>query len=255
MAETPRGTIGAGAVEVSAARLGRSELGAGAVSVDDDAFTLVARTAEGDRVLRVPLSAIDSLDVSGDELAVLVRDGRQIIITTGEGARLRDDLCARCFTLPELTRALRAFGSRRRQRGTRATAAAEQQRFFAPFVDARRAASKTASPPDAIAAFDSAALVRAVDEALRRLVGERFGESGPARRALEAELADSCEPLYDALRVMGERAAEARARAGDLRAWRAWSLSLRDLFEAADRAWLLLDAALDLASRIPTRAT
>jgi hypothetical protein len=243
-------------IEVSATRVGRTELGEGNVAVDDDALTVVARLAGGgERLLRIPLSAIDTIALDGDEFVVSVRDGRQVTMTTAGGAQLRDEIVARCFTLPELTRTLRAFGSRRGQRGRRPTAAAEQQRFFAPFVDARRTASKNPSPVETIAAFESAALVRALDDALRRFAIERFGQNGPARRALEAELVDSSEPLHVALRILAERAIDARDRADEIRAWRTWALSLREVFEAADRVWVALDVVLDAAhvtaSRLP----
>jgi hypothetical protein len=66
---------------------------------------------------------------------------------------------------------------------------------------------------------------------------------------------DSSEPLHAALRALGERASEALEHADEIRAWRSWALSLRDVFEAADRVWVALDAALDAAyvtaSRVP----
>jgi len=142
---------------------------------------------------------------------------------------------------------LRTFGSRRGQRARRPGAAAEQQKFFAPLVDARRVASKSPSSADTIAAFESVALTHALDEALRRFASEPFGQNAPARRALEAELVDSSEPLQLALRALGERATAALEQGDEIRAWRSWALSLRNVFEAADRVWVALDAALDAA--------
>ncbi len=190
MADTPRGTIA-----VSAARVGRADLGEGTATVDDDVLTVIARPSGAERLLRIPISAIDALAIDGDEVVVSVRDGRQVAMTSGDAAQLHREIVARCFVLPELTRTLRTFGSRRGHRGRRPSAAAEQQKFFAPLVDARRVASKSASAAETIAAFESAALTHALDEALRRFASERFGQNGPARRALEAELVDSSEPL------------------------------------------------------------
>jgi hypothetical protein len=249
MADTPRGTIA-----VRAARVGRADLGEGTATVDDDVLTIIALAGGAERMLRIPLSAIDALAMDGDDLVVSVRDGRQVAIASAEVGRLRADVVARCFALPELTRTLRTFGSRRGQRGRRPNAAADQQRFFAPLVDARRAASKSSSPAETIAAFESAALTKSVDDALHRFAVERFGQNAPARRALEAELVDSSEPLHAALRLLAERAAEAKERAEEIRAWRAWSLSLRDVFEAADRVWVALDVALDDAHISASRA-
>jgi len=229
--------------------------------IDDDALTIMGGTAGAgwagtgtERSLRIPLSAIDALAIDGDELVVSVRDGRQVAIASGDAAHLHDEIRSRCFALPELTRGLRTFGSRRGQRGRRPTATAEQQRFFAPLVDARRAAMKSPSPAETIAAFEGAGLARALDDALRRFAVERFGQNGPARRALEAELVDSSEPLHAALRALGERASDARDRADEIRAWRAWAVSLRDVFEAADRVWVALDVALDAAHAAASRA-
>ena len=242
MAETPRGTIA-----VSATRLGRADLGEGTATIDDDVLTIMARPSGAERMLRIPISAIDALAIDGEEVVVSVRDGRQVAMTSADAARLHHDIVTRCFVLPELTRTLRTFGSRRGRQGRRTTAAAEQQRFFAPLVDARRTASKSSSPAETMAAFESAALTRALEDALRRFAVERFGQNGPARRALEAELVDSSEPLQTALRVLAERAKEAREHADEIRAWRSWAVSLRDVFEAADRVWVALDQALDAA--------
>jgi hypothetical protein len=245
MPETPRG--GGGTIAVRAARVGRADLGEGTATVDDDAVTIMALAGGAERMLRIPLSAIDTLAMDGDDLVVSVRDGRHVSIASGEIARLRGDISARCFALPELTRTLRAFGSRRGQRGRRPSATADQQRFFTPLVDARRAASKSQSSGDTIAAFESPALIRSLDDVLHRFAVERFGQNAPARRALEAELVDSSEPLYAALRALAERATAATERAEEIRAWRAWSQSLRDAFEAADRVWVALDVVLDQA--------
>jgi hypothetical protein len=147
--------------------------------------------------------------------------------------------------LPELTRTLRAFGSRRGQRGPRTTAARDQQRFFAPLIDARKAALAATAPGATILAFDAQRLTTAITDALHGLVGERFAEPGPEQRALEAELLDLSEPLADALTALGEAAASAAADIDDLRRWRAWAAQLRATFEIADRVWMTLDASLD----------
>src|SRR5690242_6655283 len=190
MAETPRGTV-----IVIAARVGSTDLGEGTAAVDDDALTIIGRVAGAERTLRIPLSAIDALAIENGELVISVRDGRQVAISSEEGDELRREIVVRTLVLPELTRTLRTFGSRRGQRGRRPHASAEQQRFFAPLVDARRSASKGSSHQEMIEAFDSAALTRSLEDALRRFAVERFGQNGPARRALEAELVDSSEPL------------------------------------------------------------
>jgi hypothetical protein len=151
-----------------------------------------------------------------------------------------------------------AIGSRRGRSSVRETEAAEQRRFFAGLMDARRSvgaelsemATSAESAMSAIAAFDAAALTRSLDETLHAFAVERHGDNGPARRALEAELVDLSEPLHAALQLLAETAAEAESAPHDLRRWRAWAVQLRTVFETADRAWFALDAALD-ASTLP----
>jgi hypothetical protein len=234
-------------VELLAVRLADADLGRGTAMVDSESLTLVRRDAE-DRPVRVSLSAIDSVAVREDELALSLRDGSTVRLALASADRFAEHLMAYCCTLPELTRTLRAFGSRRGQHGSRRAGAAEQQRFFAPLVEARRQAMRAGSPFDAIGLFDAATIEAAIDSTLSRFAAERYGESGPARRALGAELSDLAEPLYVALASLGEAAGSARAANGDLRAWRAWCGALKAAFEAADRVWFALDAALDAAT-------
>ena len=233
-------------VELVAVHLAGADLGRGTAMVDSDALTLVRRDAE-DRPMRVALSTIDAVMVNDDELALALHDGSTVRLAMASANRFAERLLAHCCTLPELTRTLRAFGSRRGQRASRLAGAAEQQRFFAPLVDARRQAVRAGSPFDAIDLFDAAAIGSAINATLSRFAAERYGESGPARRALEAELTDVAEPLHAALVVLGDAAVSARNANGDLRVWRAWCSALKITFEAADRVWLALDAALDAA--------
>lgn len=229
-----------------AVHFAEADLGRGTAMVDSDALTLVRRDAE-DRPVRVALSTIDAVTVNDDELALALHDGSTVRLAMAGANLFAEHLLAHCCTLPEVTRTLRAFGSRRGQRASRLAGAAEQQRFFAPLVDARRQAVRAGSPFDAIDLFDAGAIASAINATLSRFAAERYGESGPARRALEAELTDLAEPLHVALTVLGEAAAKARNADGDLRVWRAWCSALKITFEAADRVWLALDAALDAA--------
>lgn len=231
-------------VELLAVQMAGADLGRGTAMVDSDALTVVRTDAE-DRPVRVPLATIDAVAVHADELALALHDGSTIRLGMASASRFADHLIAHCCTLPELTRTLRAFGSRRGQRSSRLAAAAEQQRFFAPLVDARRQAVRAGSPFDAIELFDARAIGAAIDTTLNHFAAERYGENGPARRALEAELTELAEPLHAALAGLGEAADDTRRAGDDLRVWRAWCASLKATFEAADRVWLALDAALE----------
>lgn len=236
-----------GPIAISALRVGRTDVGAAVASVDDDGLTINVRIDGDDRALRLRFSSIDVVHVSGDEIDIVVRDGRHVLFTAPAG--LREELFTRSRALPELTRTLRAFGSSRaRHAGTaaRSTDAAEQQRFFAPFLEARRRAG---SGDDALAVFSGVALADALTKILQDFASERQPEPGPARRALEAELVDASEPLFDALTRLRQLADDAGAAMQDFRRWRAWSAQLRATFETADRVWMSLDAALEIAHR------
>jgi hypothetical protein len=234
-----------GAVQLSATRIGRTELGGGIASIDDEALSVITGSSTDDAPLRIRLASIDAASLSGHELAVALRDGTLITFVSEHAAKLHDHLLMRCRTLPELTHALRAFGSRRGRRGFRDSAPSDQQRFFAPFLEARRKAGGAGAPAAVIAAFDAASLITALEATLDTFAAERHGDYGPARRALHAELMDLSEPLRLALEALRAAATEATTGADDLRLWRIWAMQLRDTFEAADRVWLTLDVALD----------
>jgi hypothetical protein len=230
-------------ITIDATRVGRTDLGPSSVTVDDDTLTIVIRS--GESPTQIALAVIDELSLADSRLELRLRDGTRVVLSSPASADLRNDIVTRCRTLPELTRTLRAFGSRRRQRGPKSTAASDQQRFFAPLIDARRNALAANAPEATIDAFDARRLDAAVSAALRALASDRFAEPGPERRALEAELIDLSEPLSEALAALGEAAAQATDHIDDLRHWRVWAAQLRMTFEVADRVWLTLDASLD----------
>lgn len=237
-------------VPVKATRIGGAELRGGTLVLEEDALIIVLPVNAEERPVRVPFATIEMIAVETEDVIIALTDGARIeVAAESSPGELCDHLLARCCALPEVTRALRAFGSRRRQRDRRGGGAAEQQRFFAPLVDARRSAAKATVPHDVVAAFDAAAMAKAFDETLQSFATTRFGDYPPARRALEAELVDLVEPLNESLRVLEEAGTTALEAPRDLRAYRQWFARLRDTFEAADRAWFALDAALDSATR------
>src|SRR4051812_4522896 len=97
--------------------------------------------------------------------------------------------------LPELTLSLRSLGS------GRGAARAEQGRFFAPLLEARRRAAHVTSMAEVVASFSVARLGSALEETLRAFAAERYPDRAPARRAFEAELVDGAQPFFAALRV------------------------------------------------------
>lgn len=236
-------------VPVTALRVGRTDVGAARCAMDDEALTLIVRIDSEERSLRLRFATIDSAQTAGAELTLVLRDGTRVSLDAP--ASFHDELFSRFRALPELTRTLRAFGSGRARRttpGGRTTDTSEQQRFFAPFLSARRDASAAASD-QVIEAFSGRMLSAKLNATLHQFAVDREPEPGPARRALEAELVDAAEPLLDALAELDRAAQAANDDAASLQLWRVWSAQLRTTFETADRVWVALDAALDAAHR------
>src|SRR5262245_7373124 len=118
--------------------------------------------------------------------------------------------------LPELTLSLRSFGSRRGQSDTDAALAVghDQERFFAPLLDARRRAAEAHSAEEVLAAFDARRLTAALDAAVRAFAAERSAGRPAAQRALEAELLEIVESLRDALQQLREDSEQLIERKG-----------------------------------------
>ena len=189
--------------------------------------------------VRVGPEEIVCLLPGGDALTLAVAGDVSDLLALGETMRTR------AFTLPEVTRALRAYGSRRGNPGS------DHDRFFAPLVDplrdARDQVARGGSEPWRAAALaDAAAMAAALRDVLSGLAAERFPQHPPERRALEAELHDLAEPVTDALAALAERAAALRDAPDDerLTRWRAWAAALGDAFARADRAWIAALPAL-----------
>ena len=152
--------------------------------------------------------------------------------------------------LPELMLSLRSIGSRRGWPNDAVALEEEQQRYFAPLLDARRTAAKAVTRTQVIAAFDGRRVTALIDATIRAFANERFGARAPARRAFEAELFEIVEPLRDALqslRALGESPGAA-AESAELQArWALWLAQLRVVFRVADSSWPALSAALSAA--------
>jgi hypothetical protein len=188
----------------------------------------------------LPLAEIEGVVHEADTVVVHVEGGDVIRVSGSDLAPIARELTRRALVVPELTRSLRALGSPSAQPG------AEHDRYFAPFLDARRAAERAASPESAQAALDARALREALVARLRELAAERFPSEPPERRALEAELFECVEGVLATLEAL-ERAQDAlascvaRERFGR---WRAWSAALQATFASADECWPALGAVL-----------
>lgn len=148
---------------------------------------------------------------------------------------------AGAYALPEMMRDLRAYGS------SRANPGSEHDRYFAPLVDPlRRVRVEHAMPSRALAPWRVAELLDATTVGaqwrltMSALAAARCPSSPPDCRALEAELHDEAEPLFEALDALTS-AAQVLGVAPDaerVTAWRLWCKALGASLVAADRAWV-----------------
>lgn len=237
----------ASAAQVRSARVGRTIVGEATILVEEDSLLLL--TAKGDEhTTRVRLSAIRTISVDADTVCILLSDGAVIALLADAPLELHAMLLAASRALPELTRGLRGFGSQRRTHAARSTRAEEQQRFFAPLLEARREAEDTDKPGAVLVAFDGRRLRRSLEASLHAFAQACAPDSAPARRAIEAELTDAAEPFAATLEALDSAARDARGNLDDVARWRVWRAHLLRVFEAADRAWLAVDAALESPS-------
>ena len=204
------------------------------------ALVLAVATRRGGSRL-YPYAAMDGIRVenvaTGEraQLTIFLRGGDVAELTgpaalRGLARAIEDAACA----LAEQTLALRALGSPRSRPGS------DHDRFFAPLLDARRAAERATGGLARVGAFDARVIGRRLGDALAAFASERFPDSPPDQRALEAELRDLSEPATTALDRLDAAAGAVTEAADDVRfaRFREWSVALRDLFAAADAAWI-----------------
>jgi len=193
----------------------------------------------------VRIERVDGVVWEPPDLTIHV--ARDAIILSGHAALqpLGTQIIAAALTLPELTRTMHSLGSRRGRPG------ADHDRFFGALLHARRQAEGFVEPDSRLAAFDSRRLSEGMSSLLGELASERYPDSAPDRRALEAELLEYAERLFAALDALNDAAARVRESGNDVRLarWRDWTLTVQRVFEEADRCWV---AALPaLAATVP----
>ena len=223
-------------------------VGAGEATVVVDERAIVIDAAG--RELAVPLAALGGVRVSaGDARSIALHAGGAALELAprddaGEAFdALGHDIVAAAYALPEVMRGLRAYGSSRAQPG------AEHDRFFAPLVRPLRelraaheqALGRRSAPWRAAESVDATRAGAELRATLAAFAVERFPrpESAPDRRALEAELEDEAEELFDRLDALTAAAQRLHAAADVERvaAWRAWTAALAATLDAADRCW------------------
>ena len=227
------------------ATLGGRKLGAATALVDEDLLrVLLLDASDGEKAIQIRYDNIAGVGMSDGAVVVACRDGRDLAARTAEAAALRQALLGACRALPEVTRALRALGSRRSAGGARRNPGDREARFFAPFITARRASMDARDARGVIWAFDPKELQRSLLATITVFARE-IAAGHPARqRALEAELSDGVEHLEDALAGLEELAAQAVSDVDDLARWRAWANGVQRVFECADRAWVAIEPTM-----------
>ena len=206
------------------------------VRLIDDAVSIMLEDREH-------LTRVDRIDgVVWESPALTLHVGPDTVALSGHPGLqpLGTQIVTSALVLPEFTRTMRSLGSRRGHLG------ADHDRFFAALLAARRAAEGFGEPESRLAAFEPRRLATALTTLLGELAAERYPESGPDRRALEAELLEYAERVYSALDTLGEAAEQVRrsANATRLARWREWTWSAKRVFDEADRCWLAVMPAL-----------
>jgi hypothetical protein len=220
-------------VALTGAIAGIDVSGDGTLQMLDDGIRITTPTGE----FTVAESGLDGVTYRESRLTLFLRHGDVVDATgTPRLAAMTRQIVSQVCTVPELTRPLRALGSRRGQPGS------DHDRFFAPLLAARRKGERANDARQRLRAFDAAALEKSLDQTIDTLARERYPKRAPDRRALEAELLEIAIPLraaLDALHQASRRALDETA-SGDAAfvRWRSWCAAVEAVFERADRCWL-----------------
>lgn len=194
---------------------------------------------------QLPYEALTSCRTDGALLLLVAGDRGDIELTSREAAGLAAALANRSCTLPELTLAMRALGTRH------GGPAGEHDQFFKPLIQARAAAERARDAPSRMKAFDARALEESLQAMISGIATQRNPKSQPHRRAMEAQLLEFAEPLLAVLRRLEP------LELGDedvVAAWCSWSSSVRAVFTEADRFWQRVRSYLDAAPAVAARA-
>lgn len=183
---------------------------------------------------RLALEGIDGISQELRRLTLYLSSGGVLEVTGDDGLRpFGAQLLDRACTMPELTRGLRALGSRR---GTLGSA---HDAWFAPLLSARRSVEGITDPIGQLALMNAGRLAESMTKVIASLAAVRAPIDAPLQRAIEAGLEEHAAPLFTALARMAIAANALEASASDtlLLEWRRWVVTVREVFAAADESW------------------
>lgn len=229
------------ALSVAAWGLVRGEEVAGPATIEfvDEGVRVAV---EGHAATVFPIAALDGLRAAPSALTLYLDTGDVVELTDNDalpalGRRIESAVC----DVPELTLALRALGS------TRGSPGAEHDRFYAPFLAARRGAQRASDAAARLAALDAARLRGELEGVLQALAADQHPRSAPERRALETKLGELAAPAFAALDRLDEAARTFAEQGGDDASfvrWRDWAVACRTMFTEVDRCWAAAAPAL-----------
>jgi hypothetical protein len=218
---------------------GRDLDGDATITIERDALALVAGRVR----MQLELRSIEGCALLADSVELHLNGGDVVKLDVADPPELVRELERAALRLPEFTRSLRAFGSRR---ATAGALRSEHDGFFTPLLAARGAAERESSADARLIALDSRALREAVERRLRDFAIARYPSDAPERRALEAELLECAAPLH--ARFAELDAAQERLASCDpaerFARWRGWAHAVAGVFESADECWPVLGATL-----------
>lgn len=178
---------------------------------------------------------IDGISANAQALSLFLHGGDVIELRAEEKSviNLKRRLSSRLYRVPEVTRGLRSLGSLRGVPG------AAHDRWFAPFLAARRSLERTTDCDQQLQLFDAQMLRDEFNRAIEEIAVTHVPEGGAARRALEAALEEEAARIFVALAALDERASALRAADVDvhLAVWRNWVDGVRSVFAAVDECW------------------
>lgn len=196
-----------------------------------DALTIAE---PGAKLWRLPWSAIDGLVQTATQLSLYLADGDVLELSGDESVRtLALQLTDHACTMPELTRGLRALGSRRGAPG------AAHDAWFAPLLEVRRAVNGVSDARRQLALVDAGQLHASMLRAMSALAALTAPGDSARQRAIEAAIEEESQGMFEALDRLALTGEALRGTAPDtlLLDWRRWASALQDVFVAADEAW------------------